>query len=180
MVRRQEKNGFNIGGFNLLVWYNKYGSSLEYCIRIISTMKIKRATIYLLLVCILIIAAAKPVHAAVQHLATQSGTTGTVTQSPTGPSSTPPQTFTPTMTPSKTPTTTLIPLPAITLIFPASTITPTATTPSTPQPAFGTVQAEKNSGLNGLPPRFRLLAVLIVILWFILIGFSILFIRQFR
>jgi hypothetical protein len=83
------------------------------------------------------------------------------------------------MTPSDTPTTTLIPLPAITLIFPVSTPTPTATITPTPT-ASETPQPRENTGLNNLSPRFKLLAVLIALLWLILIGFAILFIRQYR
>src|SRR4030042_4436254 len=69
----------------------------------------------------------QPVHASIQNLATGTASTGTTTQVPTETSSTPVLTFTPSTTPSVTPTTTLMPLPAITLIFPASSNTSTVT-----------------------------------------------------
>jgi hypothetical protein len=138
-------------------------------------MKIHRLTIYILIVCAFFFVVAIQAHAAVLYLVTQ-----TVTLSPTGRTNTPSQTYTPTMTPSKTATTTLIPLPEITLIFPASTPTPTATITTTPAIADETPQPQGYTGLNYLSPRFRLLAVLIALLWLILIGFVIVFIRQFR
>jgi hypothetical protein len=138
-------------------------------------MNIYRLTIFILIVCALFLVAARPVHAAMLYLVTQ-----TVTPSPTGRTSTPSQTFTPTMTPSNTATTTLIPLPAITLIFPASTTTPTPTITTTPSIADETSHPQGTSGLNNLSARYRLLAVLIALLWLVLIGFAVLFIRQFK
>jgi hypothetical protein len=124
--------------------------------------------------------AAQPVHAIVMYLATQSSTPGTATQSPTSAASTPSQSYTPAMTPTKTATTTLIPLPEITLIFPVSTPTPTATITPTLASPVETPQSLEQGGLKNLSPRFTLLAVLMAILWLILMGFVILYIRQFK
>jgi hypothetical protein len=143
-------------------------------------MNLNRLAIYIFITSSFCVLATKPVHAAQLYLPTQTATTGTVTPSPSGLTSTPSQTFTPTMVPSDTATTTLIPLPAITLIFPKSTATPTATITPTPGSETSTPQPAESSGLNNLSPRFKLLAFLIVLLWLILIGFSILYIRQFR
>jgi hypothetical protein len=138
-------------------------------------MNISRVMIYILIVCAFLVIAAQPVHAAISYLVTQ-----TVTSLPTGRTSAQSQSNTPAMTPSKTATTTLIPLPAITLIFPASTPTPTATVTTTPASADATPQYQGNTRFNSLSPRYKLLAGLIALLWVILIGFVILFIRQYR
>jgi hypothetical protein len=143
-------------------------------------MKISRVTICILFICAILITTAQPIRAEILYQATQSGTPGTATQSSTGTSSTPSQTYTPTMTPSETATTTLIPLPEITLIFPVSTPSPTATMTLTPVSPVKTPQYSSEKGLKDLSPRYKLLAVLIAILWLILIGFIILYIRQFR
>jgi hypothetical protein len=81
---------------------------------------------------------------------------------------------------TKTATTTLIPLPEITLIFPVSTPTPTATITPTLASPVETPQSLEQDGLKNLSPRFTLLAVLMAILWLILMGFVILYIRQFK
>lgn len=138
-------------------------------------MNIIRVTACILLLCLLTITAAWPVHAAVANQITPP-----VTPSATGPTNSPTLTSSATLTPSNTATTTLIPLPAITLIFPVSTPSPTATLTSTPAFTAETPQPQGNSGLNNLSPRLKLLAVLIALLWLILIGFAIIFIRQFK
>jgi hypothetical protein len=143
-------------------------------------MKLSRITIYILLVYLFFINAAQPVHAEVLFLATQSGTPGTVTQSPTRVSSTQSQTSTPSATPTVTPTTTLIPLPEITLIFPVSTPTPTVTITPTPALPVETPNPVEAGRLKNLSPRFKLLAVLISALWLILMGFVILYVKQFK
>jgi hypothetical protein len=87
------------------------------------------------------------------------------------------QAGTPEETQAGTPTTTLVPLPAITLIFPALTDTPTAT--FTPVSELLTDDSV-NKGKTVIPPRFRLLAAIIIVLWLILAGFAVIFIRQAR
>jgi hypothetical protein len=74
----------------------------------------------------------------------------------------------------------LMPLPAITLIFPVKTGTPSPT--KTPIPIIPTETIEPSGGgkfING-SPRMRILAIILVILWVILAGFLIVFIRQFK
>ncbi len=146
----------------------------------INIMIINRVTIYFLLVCVLLITGTQSIHAEVMYLPTQSITPGTVTRSPTGPPLTPSHSSTPLMTPSMTATTTLIPLPEITLVFPASTPTPTVTITPTLLPYIETPKPVEEKGLNNLSPRVKLLVVLIAILWLILMGFAILYIRQFK
>ena len=138
-------------------------------------MNIKRIVIYVIIVCIFFITAAQSVHAAVLELVTP-----TKTVSPTRPTGAPTQTSTTTPTPTQTPTTTLIPLPAITLIFPVTSPTPTETVTPTPLHDDGTPQPAGTGGISTLSPRFKLLAVLITLLWIILIGFAVFYIRQFR
>jgi membrane-associated phospholipid phosphatase len=140
----------------------------------------QNTVLIILLAIILIFAEGQYVHAAVEFQT--NGTTPTKTRTP-GPSATkgtPPPTTTPSLTPSQTPTTTLAPLPALTLIFPAPTATDTATpTPdslvvvATPVPTSGEV-------IKVLPPRLRLLIIFIILLWVFLLGFAIIYLRQFR
>jgi len=92
----------------------------------------------------------------------------------------PTNTSTYTATPSDTPTTTLQPLPAITLIFPISTETSTPTI--TPKPIIFTATSTPSAyeNLSSLPSRVTLLLILIFILWIILVGFLIIYVRQFK
>jgi hypothetical protein len=94
--------------------------------------------------------------------------------------STPTNTSTYTATPADTPTTTLQPLPVITLIFPISTetSTPTITPKSIYFTATSTPSAFEN--LSSLPSRVTLLLILIFVLWIILAGFLIIYVRQFK
>jgi hypothetical protein len=104
-------------------------------------------------------------------------TTGTPvpTKSPTsGPSPTI------TSTPTITPTTTLIPLPEITLIFPLPTSTPSPSRTPADRQLTQTPVAGEQSDLNQLSPRFKILTGLIVVLWIVLAGFAIIYIRQMR
>jgi hypothetical protein len=119
-------------------------------------------------------------YAAVEHQFTQTSTFSTNTQTTTAIPGTPTHTLTPSATPSNTPTAPLLPLPAITLIFPVSTNTSTST--NTPRPTLFT-QTPIPSNLNTLSvysPRFTLLFILLFFLWIFLAGFLIIYIRQFR
>jgi len=126
---------------------------------------------YLILFIVLIIAIAQPVNAS--DVLQAAGT-----QSPTKTVGTPSSTYTPTATPSPTSTTTLMPLPVITLIFPVTTSTPTTTI--SPQLVQGTVPSEPSTNGQNAPisPRIRVLGIVLVILWLILAGFIIIYIRQ--
>ena len=128
-------------------------------------MKKLLAIIYLIIFFLLTIADGNGVHAA---------TTSTPTQR------TPSATETPTLTPSNTPTTTLMPLPAITLIFPASTTTGTPTITPVPPTATATPSPPSPADLATLSPRLKVLVVFVVLLWLILAGFAIIYIRQLR
>lgn len=88
--------------------------------------------------------------------------------------------YTPTDTPSVTPTTTLMPLPAITLIFPASTSTVTPTVTPEPIPFTSTPNPAVHAVLEELPPRIKVLLVFVSVLWIVLAGFVIIYIRQLR
>jgi hypothetical protein len=150
--------------------------------RIISqTMKKFHGWISILFIITFIITT-QPVHAAIQYLATVTASTGTTTQTPTETSGTPELTFTPSTTPSitTTTTTTLIPLPAITLIFPASTNTSTVTITPVPVSITETPKPSAGDDLFPLAPRVRLLTIILVILWMLLGGFVIIYVRQFR
>jgi hypothetical protein len=119
--------------------------------------------------------------------------TGTLTQaaSPASPTVTgfpsrtatpvpPTQTATMLYTPSITPSTTLLPLPVITLIFPAYTTTNTVT--ATPQfsPTPETTQSIDKSKPSNLTPRLILLVGILIILWVVLAGFLVVFFRQLK
>lgn len=100
-------------------------------------------------------------------------------QTPTATSGTPSQTYTPTSTASPTPTTTLEPLPAFTLIFPAVTDTSIPTITPVPAAATGTSHPPLSDGQR-ISPRITVASIILVVLWLILAGFLILFIRQFK
>ncbi len=102
------------------------------------------------------------------------------TQSTTGTASTPSLTITPSSIPSLSPTTTLMPLPVITLIFPESTKTSTATVTPEAQIGTGTPALSGDNDLFRLSPRLKALSIVLVFLWLILVGFLIVYIRQFR
>lgn len=141
---------------------------------------IKNCVVYILLILISIIATSKPVQAAVNYLVTVTATSTSNIPYPIATLSTPLNSVTPSGTQTITPTTTLVPLPAITLIFPA----PTSTARVTPtQESISnldyTVSADV-MGENKISPRIQVLTVLMVILWLFLVGFVILFIRQFK
>ena len=133
----------------------------------------------------------------VLQITTGTPTAGLSTQTPTRTPANPSQTFTPSVTPPRTPTipsythtpsttptatptTTLMPLPEITLIFPESTSTSTTTT--TPRISSETPTSELPGGseLQSVYPRYSVLTVVIVILWLILAGFLIVYVRQFK
>jgi hypothetical protein len=109
--------------------------------------------------------------------------TVTLTPSPTPTGTiTPPNTATPTQTPTGTPTATLAPLPTITLLFP--NITPTET------PALGEGSGEErlffpgmpveppDGGGSGLPVHVELMGALIILIWILLGGFLVVYLRR--
>ena len=107
--------------------------------------------------------------------------TGTVTTQITpGITETPGNTLTEIPNATISPTTTLMPLPAITLIFPAVTSTPTATI----TPDAHTIKQTPASGLSegdmNLPPRIKVLNIAVIIIWLLLAGFMIMLVRHFR
>ncbi|MFZ0535043.1 MAG: hypothetical protein WAM09_17885, partial [Anaerolineales bacterium] len=146
----------------------------------IQTMKKFRGWISILILITFIITPSQPVHAAIQYLATVTAPTDTTTQPPTETPGTPALTFTPSTTPSDTSTTTLMPLPAITLIFPASTNTSTVTITPVPVSITETPRPSGGDELFTQSPRVRLLTIMLVVLWMFLAGFVIIYIRQFR
>jgi hypothetical protein len=100
---------------------------------------------------------------------------------PTPPTLTPSPGFTasPTITRTPTPTTTLEPLPELTLLFPA--FSPTATATSSPEPAAlaETQAVETQASRNPLPREVQWVGFLVVLLWLLLGGFLVAFIRYF-
>ena len=100
---------------------------------------------------------------------------------PTPPTLTPSPGFTSTatITLSPTPTETLEPLPEITLLFPV--FTPTSTSTPTPEPAIleATLAAETAAQRQPLPPDVLWVGFVIVLLWLLLAGFLIAFLRHF-
>ena len=106
--------------------------------------------------------------------------TGTVTP-PTPPILTPSPGFTPTLTDTltPTPTITLEPLPELTLLFPV--FSPTATATPTPEPTAlaATQAAETQAARNPLPRDVQWVGFLVILLWLLLGGFLVAFIRYF-
>jgi hypothetical protein len=100
---------------------------------------------------------------------------------PTPPTLTPSPGFsaTPTQTLVPTPTTTLEPLPEITLLFPI--FTPTGTSTPTPEQAVlaATLAAQSAADREPLAREVQWVGFVIVLLWLLLAGFLILFIRYF-
>jgi hypothetical protein len=92
----------------------------------------------------------------------------------------PTQTATIPYTPSITPSTTLMPLPVITLIFPAYTATNTDTATSQFSPTPDTPQSIDKAKPSDMPPRLILLVGILVILWGIMAGFLIIYFRQLK
>lgn len=119
---------------------------------------------------------------------TQSITPNTASPSPSVTFGTPQPTQSPTIgpsptlltTPTETATTTLIPLPEITLIFPIPTNTPTPTRTPINSQLSQTPQSTDDTGVNHLSTRLRFLVAIIIVLWVFLMGFAIIYIRQLR
>jgi hypothetical protein len=135
---------------------------------------------YLLIVCVFAIARPLPIMDSSYDLTAATPTIGSSSQTPTATSSTPSQTDTPTVTPSITPTTTLMPLPAITLVFPAPTITSSAiTTPDTVQ-RTQTPNLTDESINKSISPRMKVITIALAFMWLFLAVFVIIYIRQFK
>lgn len=160
--------------------------------------------IFSLFICVMMVAGSKPVHSSHFDVTTSTppggnasqsaspdsstpsltSTTGLITTQtqtlPPGPTNTSTQTYTPGPTSTNTPTTTLMPLPAITLIFPVATETltpvkdPNSTTPA------GTPDAASITDDEKIPPRFRILSIVLIFLWLLLVGYLVVFLKHFR
>ena len=82
------------------------------------------------------------------------------------------------LTSTKTPTTTLAPFPEITIIFPIPTRTNTSYVEQRSTPP-DVVQSQANEpAQTGSPPRLIFLVALIVIIWLVLVGFLVYYLRQ--
>lgn len=136
--------------------------------------------IYFLLICVLLATGQQPNIYSAQDLASATPTGSLTPQTPTGTSGTPSQTYTPSVTPSVTPTTTLMPLPAITLIYPPSTTTSIPTETPKPDSEIQNTKALTNGDILSESPRLRVLSIVLVILWLILAGFLVVYIKQFK
>jgi hypothetical protein len=73
-----------------------------------------------------------------------------------------------------------VPLPAITLIFPAFTSTSNATVTPVPVSITDAVKPSDEVELTRLSPRIRVLVILLVCLWLLLVGFVIIYIHQLK
>jgi len=113
-------------------------------------------------------------------LSTITPTNNPLTQTPTNTASTPSQTYTPSLTPTLTATTTLMPLPEITLNFPVATSTPTITVSSLNAALAVTPAPSEVVEGQDLSARIKFLSVVLVILWLILAGFLVIYIRQLK
>jgi len=129
---------------------------------------------------VLAIASPQPIMNSFYDLLTVTPTMDSLSQTLTATLSTPSQTDTPTVTPSITPTTTLIPLPEITLVFPAPTSTSQVT--ETPEPVLTTQPSNPNkeSIYKSVSPRMKVIGFALALLWLFLAIFVIIYIRQFK
>jgi len=158
--------------------------------------------IFSLIICVMMVAGSKPILSSYFDVTTSTTPGGTAIQStapdsstpsltsttgltttqtlPPGPTNTQTQTYTPGPTSTSTPTTTLMPLPAVTLIFPfvTETLTP-AKEPNSTIPA-GTPDAASMADDEKIPPRFRILSIVLIFLWLLLVGYLVVFLKHFR
>lgn len=100
------------------------------------------------------------------------------TSTPTATSGPPTSTYTPAPTATNTPTTTLMPLPPITLIFPARTDTSTPTITPVEITKIETDYPSLDDVEENIPPRLRILSIVIVLIWILLAGYLMIYIRQ--
>lgn len=139
-----------------------------------------RIILFVLSLCIFSLITAQKVNAdnLYQSSGTDTASTGSpsVTQSTDNPVKSPTSSASPTITP----TTTLVPLPVFTLVFPAPTNTSTATITPVIAATTSTPQLVLPNGNSNLSSRYLLLEVLLGCLWVILIVFAIFYIRQYR
>jgi hypothetical protein len=146
-----------------------------------NSLGVKGILIFILLVCVLLSISNQPAKAFLQYPGPETATATIKTPTQVLPT----QAGSPSPSPSvqatlaSTATTTLVPLPAITLIFPVLTDTPTPTETPTGQTP-GNPGDDTNGRTAELSPRTRVLAIVIIVLWLVLIGFAIIFIRQVR
>ena len=138
------------------------------------------SSFYLLIVYVLAIAIPQPIMNSFYDLSTVTPTVDSFSQTLTATFSAPSQTDTPTLTPSITPTTTLMPLPEITLVFPAPTSTSRET--ETPEPALTTQTPNptKESLHKSVSPRMKVIMLAIALLWLFMAVFVVIYIRQFK
>ena len=134
----------------------------------------------LLLICVLVITGVQPINIFILDISTATPTSGLYSKTPPMTSSTPSQTYTATVTPSVTSTPTLEPLPAITLLFPAPTSTPISTVTPFQDTRTSTPSPTEDNVFLSATPRMKTLAIIIAILWIFLVGFIVIYIRQFK
>jgi len=133
-----------------------------------------------MITCVLAIARPQPIMNSFYDLSTATHTVDSLSRTPTATLSTPSQTYTPTITPSITPTTTLMPLPAITLVFPVPTSTSRVIV--TPEPVLRTrtPNPTEETIYKSVSPRMKAITVALALLWLFLAVFVIIYIRQFK
>ena len=136
--------------------------------------------LFILLISIFIVASPQSLSNLAVDLSTVTPTNNPLTQTPTNTASTPSQTYTPSLTPTLTATTTLMPLPEITLNFPVATSTPTITASSLNATLAVTPAPSEVVEGQDLSARIKFLSVVLVILWLILAGFLVIYIRQLK
>ena len=103
--------------------------------------------------------------------------TATGTQASPTPAATGTSEVAETATPTRT--TTLMPLPSITLLFPIQSVTPTSTLTAIANAGAQTIQTPSaNGGSDGISLRIKVLIAVIILLWLLLFGFIILYFRR--
>ena len=136
--------------------------------------------LYVVIISLLAFASPKALIDSLFDLNTITPTVSIRTQTQTGTEYPPSETETPSVTPSLTPTTTLMPLPEITLVFPAPTRTPHATETQKLEVSTPTSTPSTDNIFMNISARTRVISIVVALLWLLLAIFIIIYIRQFK
>ena len=134
----------------------------------------------IIIFCLLAIASSLPISVPMVNAQSFTSTSSQGTKTPILSTSTPSQTYTITVSPSVTPTTTLEPLPEITLQFPIPTGNSIPSIAPKSTDVTSTPYATAENLLLSINPRMKIIGILITALWLFLTGFLVIYIRQIK
>jgi hypothetical protein len=136
--------------------------------------------LYVLIISLLVFTSPRSLIDSLYDINTVTPTISIRTQTQTGIENPPSETETPSVTPSLTPTTTLMPLPEITLVFPAPTRTPHATETQKLEVSTPTSTPATDNIFVNISSRTRVISIVVALLWLLLAIFIVIYIRQFK